>query len=81
MLQQSLRNLNMIQIKYTKEYNGIEFSDAIYLTEDEFNSFTEQDIEAIKEQRFQKWIEVITKIPTQEEIDQMLLEQMEIDNG
>ena len=40
------------------------FSDALHLPDD--HSFTDAEIEAMKQQRFDNWIAVITAPPTEE---------------
>lgn len=55
----------MIKIEFERTHNGFDFKDAIVLTQEEFDRLTEQQIEDIKEERFQNWINAIT--PQQEE--------------
>lgn len=55
----------MIKIDFEITRDGHVFRDAIFLPED--HSFTSDDIEFIKEQRFANWIEMITNPPVYEE--------------
>lgn len=49
---------NMISIEFKKYYEGIEYSDALWLPAD--HTFTEEEIEAMKQERFDNWVAVIT---------------------
>lgn len=53
----------MITIDFEKEYNGLKYKDALILTEEQFNSMTEQDIENLKQERFDNWVSIITAPP------------------
>jgi len=47
-----------IKIEFTMYYNDIPYSDAIYLPFD--HTFTDTEIEAMKQERFNAWVSVIT---------------------
>lgn len=47
------------QLPFRIERDGKNYADAICLPEEEFDKLTEQDIEAIKEERFTNWLKVI----------------------
>ena len=66
-----------IDFQFNTEY-GV-FSDALYL--DDNHSFTEQEIEAMKQERVDNWIAVIESPPEPEsvEIDGVQYEKIEID--
>lgn len=53
----------MITIDFEKEYNGLKYKDALVLTEEQFNAMTEQDIENLKQERFDNWVSIITAPP------------------
>lgn len=55
----------MIKIDFEITRDGYIFRDAIFLPEG--HSFTSDDIESMKEQRFANWIEMITNPPIYEE--------------
>lgn len=52
-----------IQHRFTIEQNGMSFSDAIVLPQDEYNKLGDQDIETIKQQRFDAWQQVLKNPP------------------
>lgn len=49
----------MVTIKFQKGEPPLVFSDAIILSEEEAASLSEQDIEAMKEERYQQWLAVV----------------------
>lgn len=53
-------NDNTVQIIFEYEYENIKFKDALYFSESEYSSLSQEEIEAIKQQRFQSWIDIIT---------------------
>lgn len=58
----------IIQRRFTIERDGLAFSDAIVLPEDEYNALTPEQIEAIKEERFQNWKTIVTT-PSEEVVE------------
>ena len=48
----------MLKIDFQKSQDLITFSDAIYLPDD--HTLTEADIEAMKQERFDTWLAIIT---------------------
>lgn len=48
-----------IKIDFTMYYNEIAYSDALYLPAD--HTFTDAEIEAMKQARFDAWVAVITQ--------------------
>jgi len=44
-----------IQIKFTWEVDGIKYTDAIYLSREEYEQLSEKEIEEMKKQRFENW--------------------------
>lgn len=61
----------MIQINFTKQTpSGATYSDAIYLPKD--HTFTEEEIEAMKQKRYDDWYEYITT--PREEVPEPVLE-------
>ena len=53
-----------IDFSFSSQYGT--FSDALHLPDD--HAFTDAEIEAMKQQRFDNWIAVITAPPTDENI-------------
>jgi hypothetical protein len=53
----------MIKIDFVIEQNGERFADALHLEDD--HTFTDEEIEAMKQARFDKWY-VFINTPTQE---------------
>jgi hypothetical protein len=51
----------MIRIEFEKKYGEIIFRDAITLPED--HEMTDEQIEAIKQERFDNWVAIITAPP------------------
>lgn len=49
---------NMIGIDFTMDYDGIPYGDCLWLPAD--HTFTEAEIEAMKLERFNAWVAVIT---------------------
>ena len=52
-----------IQIKFRRVTPYGEFQDAIYLTKEEYDALTHQDIEGMKQSRVDSWISVVTAPP------------------
>ncbi len=53
-----------MQIRFTFETKYGPFSDALYL--DEGHSFTEAEVEAMKQERLNNWIDMLETLPTEE---------------
>ena len=53
----------MIQVRFRKSYKDIEFNDALYFTQAEYALKTEDEIDAMKEERFQAWCNIIDNPP------------------
>jgi len=56
-----------IDFSFDTQYG--KFCDALNLSDD--HTFTESEIEAMKQQRLDNWIAVVSYVPTEEEITQM----------
>lgn len=54
----------MRQIKFTIEDQGYSFTDALFLTEEEFTSISSAELDALKQARFNNWLSHIQN-PTQ----------------
>jgi hypothetical protein len=54
---------NMIKIAFTKSEGDLVYSDALYLELD--HTFTETEIEAMKQERFDNWLNFLKNPPTQ----------------
>ena len=59
---------NKVKINFTKSNEQYSFSDALHFTQEEYATLTEQDIENMKQQRFDNWYAIITYVPTEEEL-------------
>ena len=57
-----------VKINFTKSNEKYSFSDALHFTQQEYDSLTEEEIENLKQQRFDKWYAIITYVPTEEEL-------------
>ena len=57
----------MIRIEFEKMYGELVFRDAITLPED--HEMTDEQIEAIKQERFDNWVAIITAPPPDDVID------------
>jgi len=51
---------NSVQIIFEYEYNSVIFKDALYFTTPEYELLSQIEIEALKQARFQSWIDVIS---------------------
>jgi len=47
-----------VQIVFEFDYNGVAFRDALVLPDD--HTFTDTELEAMKQERFDNWVTVIT---------------------
>lgn len=56
-----------IRIKFTIERDGYSYADALYFSPQEYNSLTPEQIEAMKEERFQNWLTAINTPPVEQE--------------
>ena len=63
----------MPSIPYKKGEWPLIFSDAINLSDEEFEKMSEQDIEQIKNERYQQWLVIVTE-PAIDEVKQNLPE-------
>ena len=65
----------MIQINFTKVTpDGVTYSDALYLPHD--HTYTEEDIEAMKQKRYDDWYTFLTtpREATEEELENNLID-------
>jgi hypothetical protein len=53
---------NSVQIIFEYEYNSVIFKDALYFTSDEYNSLSQIEIDTLKQERYQSWIDTITNV-------------------
>ena len=58
-----------MKIDFSFETQYGKFADAIVLPDD--HTFSEAEIEAMKQQRLDNWIAVVTYVPTEEELAEM----------
>lgn len=52
---------NMIKIDFTISDSRFSYTDALYLPTD--HTYTEEEIQAMKQERFDKWVDLITNPP------------------
>ena len=68
-----------IQVRFTFKQAGYEYHDALYFTEAEYKSLSKGDIDAMKQARFDAWLQVVqnpqsSTPPTLEELEAHKLE-------
>lgn len=51
--------MDEITIEFTMYYDGVAYSDALHLPSN--HTFTDAEIEAMKQERFDAWVAVITQ--------------------
>ena len=56
-----------MQIIYEYTHNGIMFRDALYLADD--HTYTDAEIDAMKQERISNWILLLTSAPTEPLLD------------
>jgi hypothetical protein len=66
-----------MQIRFTFETEFGAFSDALYL--DEGHTFTEAEVEAMKQERLTNWLAVVN--PSPEQIEAMRLQQLALEES
>jgi hypothetical protein len=57
-----------VQVIFEKGDSTQQFRDAIWMTQEEYDSTAPETIEAIKQERYDNWLAIINAMPT-EEID------------
>ena len=57
-----------VQVIFEKGDSNQQFRDAIWMTQEEYDSTAIEAIEAIKQERYDNWLAIINAMPT-EEID------------
>jgi hypothetical protein len=57
-----------VQVMFSKRHNGVDFTDAVYFTEEEWETKKNkpQEIEAAKTERFENWKTAIEEASQQE---------------
>lgn len=53
-----------VQILFSRQYNGLTYSDALSYTQEEYAALTQDDITAAEDARFNGWVNFITNPPT-----------------
>lgn len=69
----------MVTIKFQKGEPPLVLSDAITLTDDQASTLTEQDIEAMKEERYQQWLAIVATPPVSDADQEQIVEEGPID--
>lgn len=57
-----------VQVIFEKGDSTQQFRDAIWMTQEEYDSTAPETIEAIKQERYDNWLAIVNAMPT-EEID------------
>jgi len=52
-------NREMVQIRFFWEVNGIRYNDALNLTKEEYAKLSPDDIEKMKQERFDNWVKLV----------------------
>jgi len=52
-----------IQVNFSREHNGITYSDSLYYSPDEYGELTQDAITAAEDERFNNWVAAITNPP------------------
>lgn len=61
-----------IQIIFERGTDPYLYRDALYFTQEQFDALTEEEIESIKDERYNRWYDLVTNPPPSEEIIQPL---------
>lgn len=69
----------MVTIKFEKGEWPLILSDALLLTDEEVTTLTKQDIEAMKEERYQQWLAIVTAPPENDGAQEQIVEEGPID--
>ncbi len=69
----------MIKIDFEMTDGTYSYRDALYLPED--HAFTDADIEQMKQERFARWITVITATPVEAIVEELVVEEAPVDTG
>lgn len=67
----------ILHIPFTIEQNGKKFSDALNMSQEEYESLTQEQIDAMKQARFDAWLEFLANppIPDEPPEEDLLLEK------
>lgn len=52
-----------VHVTFTKEHEGMKFTDALIMSMEEFNKVTPEELEVLKQQRLDNWVAVINTKP------------------
>ena len=69
----------MVTIKFQKGEPPLVFSDAITLSDEEAAALSEQDIEAMKDGRYQQWLAIVNVPLENVEAQEQIVEEGPID--
>ena len=70
-----------IQIIFERGTDPYLYRDALYFTQEQFDALTEEEIEAMKDQRYNSWYDLVTNPPPSEEVITVPLRQYVEVNG
>ena len=67
-----------VQVRFSKRTaQGVEFNDALYFTQEEYAALSPEQLEAMKQARFDNWQEIVITasnrppvVPTRQELEQ-----------
>jgi hypothetical protein len=54
-----------VQVIFEKGDSNQQFRDAIWMTQEEYDSTTSEAIEAIKQERYDNWLAIVNAMPTE----------------
>lgn len=56
-----IANKEMVQVRFSWEAGGITYNDALNITKEEYAKLKPEDIERMKEERFQAWVKTVNE--------------------
>lgn len=56
-----IANHEMVQVRFSWEVDGIKYNDALNLTKEEYDKLTPEQIEKMKQERFDNWMKMVNK--------------------
>lgn len=49
----------MVQIKFSWEVDGVKYNDALYISKEEYDKLSAEEIEKMKQERFENWARTV----------------------
>lgn len=56
-----INNKEIIQIRFSWEVNGIKYNDALNMSKEEYEKFSPEQIDKMKEERFKNWVRTVNE--------------------